>query len=97
MLNKIRDGWDFIPPLSLHCFVHAIFTLAIVLWLNKPGLWNLALIDFVVHFIMDRIKAGSKYLGRYRDKTKAAYWNSLGFDHMVQHITHTYLVWVIIQ
>jgi len=97
MLNKIRPGWDFIPPLSAHCLVHSVFTLSIALAVN-PSVWlQLLVIDFVTHFIMDRLKAGPKYMGRYRDKTKASYWNCLGFDQMVHHITHIYLVWVLIQ
>ena len=96
MLNKIRPGWDFIPPLSAHCLVHSVFTVAIALAV-KPELWfELLLIDFVTHFIMDRIKAGPKYMGRYRDKTKSSYWNCLGFDQMVHHITHIYMVWLMI-
>ncbi len=95
MLNKIRDGWDFVLPLSLHCFVHAIFTFALV-WLVRPDLWWLGLVDFFIHFVMDRLKAGRSYLGRYRDKTKAAYWNSLGFDQMIHHLTHIYIVWVMV-
>ncbi len=97
MLNKIRPGWDFIPPLSAHAAVHSLASLAIIFVMHKPQLWWLAIVDFAAHFIMDRIKAGPKYLGRFKDKTKAPYWNSLGFDQMVHHLTHLYLVWVLIQ
>lgn len=61
-----------------------------------PHLWWLALLDVVIHFIMDRIKSGPRYLGRYNDKAKAAYWNCFGIDQMVHHLTHFYIVWVII-
>lgn len=65
MLGKFKPGWDFLLPLSAHCGVHAGFTLLIVLRTN-PSYWWLAIVDFVVHFIMDRIKASPKYLGRYK-------------------------------
>ena len=96
MLNKIRPGWDFILPLTLHAGVHFLFTLMICLWL-RPDLWWLSIFDFAVHFVMDRIKAGPNYLGRFRDKTKSSYWVALGFDQMVHHLTHIYIVWVLIQ
>jgi len=65
MLKKFLPGWDFFFPLAAHCAVHAGMTLAIVLCVN-PALWWLALVDFGIHFLMDRIKAGPKYLGRYK-------------------------------
>lgn len=65
MLKKFLPGWDFFFPLVAHCAVHAAMTLGIVMWWN-PALWWLALVDFGVHFVMDRIKAGPKYLGRYK-------------------------------
>jgi Protein of unknown function (DUF3307) len=96
MLQKVLPGWEFFFPLVVHCLVHAIFTLAIILWI-KPELWWLALVDFVIHFLMDRIKAGPKYLGRFRDRDKASYWNALGFDQMVHHLTGIFIVWVLVQ
>lgn len=41
-------------------------TLGIVLYFGRPELWWLAIFDFVVHFSMDRIKAGPKWLGRFK-------------------------------
>jgi len=95
MLQKVKPGWDFVLPLVSHCAVHALLTLLICL-LVSPSLWWLAVLDFITHFIMDRIKAGQKYLGRYRDKAQPAYWNCLGFDQMVHHLTHFYIVWKLI-
>ncbi len=69
MLGKFKPGWDFIPPLAAHCGVHALFTLMIVLNV-KPEYWWLAIVDFVVHFIMDRLKAGPRYMGRWHALSK---------------------------
>jgi hypothetical protein len=70
-------------------------TLAIVLYMN-PSLWWLSLVDFVSHFIMDRVKAGPRYLGRYSDMTRTTFWVALGFDQMFHHLTHMWIVWVIV-
>jgi len=65
MLGKFKDDWGFFLPLLSHAGVHGIFTLIICLIIN-PSLWWLSLVDLVVHFIMDRVKAGKKYLGRFK-------------------------------
>ena len=96
MLKKFSPNWDFFFPLCLHCGVHAVLTLAIVIVFGIPHLWWIALVDFGIHFVMDRIKSGPRYLGRFNDQEKPGYWNALGFDQMVHHLTHMYLVWIII-
>lgn len=94
MLQKARPGWDFVPPLAIHCGVHAAVTLAIALYLN-PSLWWLAVVDFAVHFVMDRIKAGPHYLGRFNDVRSKSFWVSFGFDQMVHHLTHIYICFML--
>ena len=94
MLQKSRPSWDFALPLAIHCGVHALATLAVVLWL-APSLWWLAILDFVVHFVMDRIKAGPRYLGRFTDVRGKAFWVSFGLDQMVHHLTHLYIAYLI--
>ncbi len=97
MLGKAQEGWGFVWPLIAHCLVHSSLTLIVLLICSRLDLWWLALVDFTVHFIMDRIKSGPNFLGRYRDRNTAAYWNSFGFDQMVHHLTHIYIVWEIIR
>jgi hypothetical protein len=92
MLQKARPSWDFVLPLSIHCGVHALMTLAAALYL-MPHAWWLAVLDFVVHFTMDRIKAGPHYLGRFTDVRGKAFWVCFGFDQMVHHLTHLYIAW----
>jgi hypothetical protein len=94
MLQKARPGWNFVLPLSIHCGVHALFTLMIVCFVN-PSLWWLAVVDFVVHFLMDRVKAGPRYLGRFNNMTRQSYWIAFGFDQMVHQLTHLYICWVL--
>lgn len=95
MLRKFRPGWDFVLPLTTHCLVHAFITLMICL-VVQPQLWWLSLFDFVAHFVMDRIKSGPRYLGRFKDSTTTAYWFFFGLDQMVHHITHMIIVYVLI-
>lgn len=96
MLQKSRPGWDFVPPLAIHCIVHAGITFVTAL-VVKPGEWGIAaglcILDFAIHFTMDRIKAGPRYLGRYNDVRGKAFWVSFGFDQMVHHLTHLYIAW----
>ena len=95
MLRKGIDSWQFLLPLLTHCSVHGLGTLIIVLFLNS-SLWWLAIFDFVVHFFVDRIKAAPKYLGRYNDLSRSSFWNILGIDQMVHHLTHIYIIWWIV-
>ena len=96
MLQKTRPHWDFLLPLTMHCLVHAFGTLIILVAFGRADLWWLSLLDFVVHFLMDRFKSGPRYLGRFNDLSKAGFWNSLGFDQMVHHLTHIYIVYCIV-
>ncbi len=95
MLRKTLPQWGFVLPLVTHCLVHAVLTLIICLF-YAPHLWWLSLVDFVVHFLMDRLKSGPRYLGRFNDLKKAGFWNTLGFDQMVHHLTHIYIIYVIV-
>jgi hypothetical protein len=73
MLGKFQAGWGFLGPLSAHCAVHAAMTFVIAALFcighrhgNSILPFQLAAIDFTIHFMMDRIKAGPKYLGRFK-------------------------------
>lgn len=96
MLKKIRPGWDFITPLALHCAVHAGLTLLICLFF-RPELWWLSLLDFVIHFVMDRLRSGPKYLGRFNDVNQSIFWWILGLDQMVHHLSHILIIWIMMQ
>ena len=144
MLGKFKDDWGFVLPLLAHVAIHGLFTLLICLMV-KPELWWLFIVDITIHFCMDRIKAGKKYLGRFKtlsgneyveikeridtlkmysievpkaghqtsEETKqyrleisqeikeeenkfynnTYFWWSLGFDQMVHHLTHYYIIY----
>lgn len=97
MLGKFKDvGW--VLPLQQHCFVHAIGTLLICLFAtdNQVLIMTLPLLDFVLHFTMDRVKASSKMLGRFKIENKFFWW-SLGFDQMFHHLTHYLIIFIILK
>lgn len=70
MLGKFKTvGW--VKPLSAHCGVHALLTFIIaIFFINYEIAFCLAVFDFNTHFIMDRIKASPKLLGRYESISK---------------------------
>lgn len=91
MLGKFDvEGW--VLPLATHCSVHGAFTL-IILAPIVPTPWaiGLALFDMIAHFTMDRIKASPFLLGMYEPSQKQ-YWNVLGFDQLVHHLTHYMII-----
>ena len=158
-IGKFLPGWKFVKPLSAHCGIHALMTMCIaVAWgASDEKAALLALLDFVIHFLMDRLKASPKWLGRWKalsgaeymadhlawskatsvytkcmyakkswrteegrlameaeekdvtDKWLAAtahrkkrrlhnnlFWNCLGFDQMVHHLTHYAVIWFLV-
>jgi len=95
VMKKASPDWDFIPALSAHAGIHASMTLVIAL-VYRPTLWWLVFFDFFVHFTMDRIKSGPKYLGRFNDITTHSYWKVFGLDQMVHHLTHYTMIYLII-
>lgn len=71
MLGKFnREGW--IMPLAAHCAVHALATFSIALYYMPSYALPLAIADFIVHFVVDKIKVESS---REFDKnTDKEYW-----------------------
>lgn len=102
MLGKFkREPNEWVPPLTAHAFAHASLTAVIVgvasallgksVWLA----WTLAIGDFVVHFIVDRIKASPDLLGRWKPD-QPAFWWALGGDQMAHHLTHYAIIWALV-
>lgn len=95
MLGKFRADWGFFCPLLAHAAVHAAFTFGICMVL-QPQLWWLALVDGASHFVIDRIKAGPGWLGRFNDKNAAPFWIILGADQMLHHLVHYFIIYVLV-
>jgi hypothetical protein len=85
MLGKFKPKWDFLGPLLAHVGVHAVMTFSIVCvalqLLDKllptdfvyAHAVAIAMFDGIVHFFMDRIKAGPRYMGRWKPISAAEY------------------------
>ena len=78
------EGWQ--GPLAVHVLCHAGLTLLIALAI-APRLWWLALIDLVVHTVIDRTKT---VVGHWSgcEKTQARYWWLFGFDQFLHQVTN---------
>lgn len=110
MLGKFRDDWGFAVPLLQHVLVHGLMTFAIALAYRPRMAATLMVFDMVVHFGMDRIKAGKKYLGRFKTLTAETagnatpeqwrssdfFWYSVGLDQGVHHLTHYAIIWMLV-
>lgn len=121
MLGKFKSGNGWILPLAAHCSVHALFTLVICLFFDVKKALIFAAFDFIIHFIMDRIKASPKLLGQFHALSRMEFifitemrkqgvtdfkqwrichnkifWMSLGFDQMVHHLTHYFIIYKIL-
>jgi hypothetical protein len=77
MLGKFKPNWSFLGPLLAHVGVHATFTFTIAMFLVP---WYVAVLlglgDAAIHFTMDRIKAGPKYMGRWKPVTAKEWMES---------------------
>lgn len=67
MLGKFKTkGWAL--PLAAHAAVHAAFTFGLSVLFMGAGMAAVyvALLDFAIHFTMDRVKASGKMMGRWK-------------------------------
>lgn len=101
MLGKAKKGLAWILPLSTHCFVHAILSL-IIIFLIKPKLFWLVGVEFVAHFVIDRVKVNQKLpLGPWdptvKGKYVSKYYFDLGLDQLAHQLTYVLMIYVIMQ
>lgn len=94
MLGKAgKDNW--FKPLLAHSSVHSLGTLIIVSFLNIKLAFILALLDLILHFIVDRIKASPYMLNRW-SIDKPYFWWALGLDQMIHHLFNYIFIFIII-
>ena len=94
MLGKMNmTGWFL--PLFTHSSVHAIGTFIIVVFYNFYLALVLAVIDLVLHFIVDRLKASPSLGGRWKPD-QPYFWWALGLDQMAHHVVNCIFVLTII-
>lgn len=106
MLRKGEGGLTWICPLAAHALVHAFLTLLIVVgvavWRHMAGesyplFWAfLPAVDFLIHFIVDRIKAAPSLGGRSDAPAQPQFRRALGADQMAHHLTHYTIIFLLI-
>lgn len=102
MLGKFKErGW--VAPLFCHAGVHALMTALIANYVVVhivPGdqgllaVW-VGLLDWFVHFVVDRVKASPRMLGRWKPDQRQFWW-ALGGDQMAHHLTHYAIIWLLV-
>ncbi len=77
-------GWFW--PLAVHVLCHAALTLVIT-FAVAPRLWWLALVDLVVHGLIDRGKSLTGNWGG-RKPNEGEFWWLMGFDQFLHQVTN---------
>ena len=96
MLGKSKLN-DWVFPLQQHCAVHAIGTVIVLfLFTDVNFFMAYAFLDFILHFVMDRVKASPNILGRFKPDNKYFWW-ALGGDQMWHHLTHYLIIYLVIK
>lgn len=100
MLGKGKKGTAWILPLIAHSGVHAIFTLVIALLANPRVAW-VALLDFTLHFIIDRVKALYKlkegtWEAHERPMLLTKYYAAFGKDQLAHQLTYILIAYLIL-
>lgn len=85
----------WIPALIAHSAVHAAGTLLIALSVAPQLAFALAVADFALHFVVDRIKASPALGGRWAPNVPQFWW-ALGFDQLAHHAINIGFVYVLV-
>lgn len=89
--NKGLPGRKGFIPLFAHAGVHCAGTL-LVTFAFAPFFWWLAILDFFIHSLIDRIKAVITQQ-KEMDVSEHKYWIAFGLDQEAHNFTHlTYIL-----
>lgn len=92
MLGKFKEkDWEI--PLTAHAFVHFLGTFLIAIFFGFEIALGVALLDFAIHFIIDRLKV--KY-SKGLETNNSKFWHYLGLDQMGHHLTHYVIIFILI-
>jgi len=92
--SKPFDKGGF-KALCIHVGIHAAGTF-LVMMIFAPQFWWLAVVDFVIHFWIDKGKAvlNNKMGWTYNDN---AYWRLFGLDQEAHNLTHlAYIILIVL-
>ena len=92
--NKGLPSQDGNKALLFHILPHAVGTTLIALAFT-PSLWWLGIVDFLVHWLIDKGKAMLTLAMKWKT-TDRWFWLTLGFDQELHNFTHlAYMVYMI--
>ena len=95
MLQKAnKDNW--VMPLLSHSLVHSIGTFLVFMFFDLKIALILSIMDFILHFVVDRIKA-SPNIGNRWSMDKPQFWWALGLDQMAHHLINILFVIILIK
>ena len=86
MANGKEQAHGWLLPLTAHVAIHAAAT-GIIFAAWAPTYLAMALVDFVVHFAIDRSK-GIAGRALNADPSKTSFWWLIGIDQTLHHLTH---------
>lgn len=89
MQKKTEAGTSWIIPLILHAGVHGALTLGIVLATGQFHMAWLAILDFVIHFAIDRIKG---VLSRGLTPWGLSFRIAFGADQLAHFLTNLLII-----
>lgn len=93
-LTKGKPGKEGYKALFTHTLIHSIGTL-IVVGVLAPAFWWLALVDFVIHSLVDRLK-GIVTLRKDLTVKDTMFWWLFGIDQEAHNFTHLGFIVVIV-
>lgn len=85
-LTKGKSGREGYHALFSHTLIHAIGTFLITL-VFAPSLWWLAVVDFIIHSSIDRLKGVITVKKSWNTKDTAFWW-AFGIDQELHNFTH---------
>ena len=85
-LDKGKPGSQGYKALFTHTLIHAMGTL-LVMVVFAPALWWLALVDFLIHSTIDRLKGVLTFNKGWKAKDTMFWW-AFGVDQELHNLTH---------
>lgn len=85
-LTKGKSGKEGYKALFSHTAIHALGTLIVVV-IFAPALWWLAIVDFLVHSVVDRMKGVITLKQGWQTKDTMFWW-AFGADQELHNFTH---------
>jgi hypothetical protein len=89
MQKKADKGLGWIIPLTAHAGVHGALTLGILIVSGHSNLWHLAILDFIIHFVVDRIKG---IVSRGLTPWGLAFRIAFGADQLAHFLTNLLII-----